>query len=139
MLPLWHINSAWGGGALSTASAGAPTSTERVFYISSLPADTERIARGVRSHWKVENRLHWCLDMQFNEDQSHVRIDSGRQQPGHHPPHRHEPAATRYDAQGEHQIQAHAGDHCRCVLSPVAWGMALRFYYPEILRRAINQ
>ena len=49
------------------------TSTERVFYISSLPADAERIARAVRSHWEVENRLHWCLDVQFNEDQSRVR------------------------------------------------------------------
>lgn len=49
------------------------TSTERVFYISSLPADAERIARAVRSHWEIENRLHWCLDVQFNEDQSRVR------------------------------------------------------------------
>lgn len=49
------------------------TSTERVFYISSLPADAERIARAVRSHWEIENRLHWCLDVQFSEDQSRVR------------------------------------------------------------------
>ena len=25
------------------------------------------------AHWEVENRLHWCLDVQFNEDQSTVR------------------------------------------------------------------
>ncbi len=49
------------------------TSTERVSYISSLPADAERIARALRSHWEVENRLHWCLDVEFNEDQSRVR------------------------------------------------------------------
>ena len=49
------------------------TSTERAYYISSLPADAEAIARAVRSHWEVENRLHWCLDVQFNEDQSTVR------------------------------------------------------------------
>lgn len=54
-------------------TVGDHTSTERVFYISSLPADAERIARAVRSHWEVENRLHWCLDVQFNEDQSRVR------------------------------------------------------------------
>jgi predicted transposase YbfD/YdcC len=35
--------------------------------------NAERIARAVRSHWEVENRLHWCLDVQFNEDQSRVR------------------------------------------------------------------
>ena len=52
---------------------GDHTSTERVFYISSLPADPERIARAVRSHWEIENRLHWCLDVQFNEGQSRVR------------------------------------------------------------------
>lgn len=52
---------------------GEHTSIERVFYISSLPAEAERIARSVRSHWEVENRLHWCLDVQFNEDQSRVR------------------------------------------------------------------
>jgi hypothetical protein len=36
-------------------------------------ADAERIARAIRSHWEIENRLHWCLDVQFNEDQSRVR------------------------------------------------------------------
>lgn len=49
------------------------TSTEHAYYISSLPAEAERIARCVRSHWEVENRLHWCLDVQFNDDQSRVR------------------------------------------------------------------
>lgn len=51
---------------------GARTSFERCYYISSLPADAARIARAVRSHWEVENRLHRCLDVQFGEDQSTV-------------------------------------------------------------------
>jgi predicted transposase YbfD/YdcC len=54
-------------------TVGNKTSTERAYYLSSLPADAERIAKAVRSHWEVENRLHWCLDVQFNEDQSRVR------------------------------------------------------------------
>ena len=54
-------------------TVGNRTSTERAYYLSSLPADAERIAKAVRSHWEVENRLHWCLDVQFNEDQSRVR------------------------------------------------------------------
>jgi predicted transposase YbfD/YdcC len=54
-------------------TVGATTSRERRYYISSLPADARRIAQAVRSHWEVENRLHWCLDVQFNEDQSTVR------------------------------------------------------------------
>lgn len=54
-------------------TVGEHTSTERAYYISSLPPDAARIARAVRSHWEVENRLHWCLDVQFNDDQSRVR------------------------------------------------------------------
>lgn len=54
-------------------TVGDRTSVERAYYISSLPADAEQIARAVRSHWEVENRLHWCLDVQFNEDQSRAR------------------------------------------------------------------
>ena len=49
------------------------TSTERVCYISSLPADAGRIGRAVRSHWEVENRLHWCLDVQFSDDYARAR------------------------------------------------------------------
>ena len=54
-------------------TVGNQTSTERAYYISSLPADAERIAHAVRSHWEVENCLHWCLDVQFSDDQSRVR------------------------------------------------------------------
>lgn len=54
-------------------TVGERTSIERAYYISSLPADAARIARAVKSHWEVENRLHWCLDVQLNEDQSRVR------------------------------------------------------------------
>ena len=49
------------------------TSTEHAYYISSLPADAERIANAVRGHWEEGNRLHWCLDVQFSDDQSRVR------------------------------------------------------------------
>jgi predicted transposase YbfD/YdcC len=54
-------------------TVGDRTSIERAYYISSLPADAAQIARAVKSHWEVENRLHWCLDVQLNEDQSRVR------------------------------------------------------------------
>ncbi len=49
------------------------TSIERAYFISSLPADAARLARAVRSHWEVENRLHWCLDVQLADDQSRTR------------------------------------------------------------------
>ena len=47
--------------------------TERRYFLSSLPCAAARFARAVRSHWGVENQLHWVLDVQFGEDQSRAR------------------------------------------------------------------
>ena len=49
------------------------TSFEQRFYISSLPADAKRLAQAVRSHWAVENQLHWCMDVAFADDQMRAR------------------------------------------------------------------
>ena len=43
------------------------------YFISSLKADAELLARGIRGHWGIENGLHWVLDMYFNEDRSRAR------------------------------------------------------------------
>ena len=51
-------------------------STERRFFISSLSADAKQISTAVRSHWLIENGLHWTLDVVFNEDKSRVRKDN---------------------------------------------------------------
>lgn len=51
-------------------------SIERRFFISSLPANAKQIGAAVRSHWLIENGLHWTLDVVFNEDQSRVRKDN---------------------------------------------------------------
>jgi predicted transposase YbfD/YdcC len=48
---------------------GGKTSTERRFYLSSLAL----FASAVRSHWHVENRLHWVLDVVFHEDLNRAR------------------------------------------------------------------
>ena len=42
-------------------------------FISSLPPRVERLATLIRGHWGIENRLHWSLDVTFNEDQSRIR------------------------------------------------------------------
>ena len=42
-------------------------------FISSLPPQVERLAELIRGHWGIENRLHWSLDVTFNEDQSRIR------------------------------------------------------------------
>ena len=49
--------------------------TERRYYLSSLPLGVETFARAVRGHWGVENKLHWVLDVQFREDQSRARTE----------------------------------------------------------------
>jgi len=38
------------------------------YYISSAIRDAARFNNDVRSHWSIENNLHWCLDVIFNED-----------------------------------------------------------------------
>jgi predicted transposase YbfD/YdcC len=56
--------------------AGVET-TEIAYYLLSLPPKVKAFARAVRSHWGIENRLHWSLDVTFAEDQSRVRKDNG--------------------------------------------------------------
>ena len=52
--------------------------TERRYYISShAGTDAAFMADGIRSHWGVENGLHWRLDVQMREDESRLRVGSG--------------------------------------------------------------
>jgi predicted transposase YbfD/YdcC len=45
------------------------------FYISSLSLRVEEFARAVRSHWRIENQLHWILDIGYREDDDRTRKD----------------------------------------------------------------
>ena len=56
-----------------TREKGDKKSIERHFFITSLPANSKLIASAVRAHWKIENTLHWTLDMTFREDASRIR------------------------------------------------------------------
>ena len=52
------------------------TSTETRLYISSLPPDPAHILGACRSHWSIENNLHWQLDVTFREDECRTRTDN---------------------------------------------------------------
>ena len=51
----------------STREIGGKTTSEVRYYISSLEAD-KPVGRYIRDHWRVENSLHWTLDVVFRED-----------------------------------------------------------------------
>lgn len=53
-------------------------SIESRYFLSSLPADAGRTLRAGRHHWGIENRLHWVLDVCFDEDRCRVREESAR-------------------------------------------------------------
>ena len=55
------------------------TTTETRYLISSLPNDAKRIGQAVRTHWTIENQLHWVLDVVFHEDDSRLRIGNAAQ------------------------------------------------------------
>ena len=53
---------------------GSHQQHERQYYLLSEMSSAQKFANSVRSHWSVENDLHWRLDVTFNEDQCRVRI-----------------------------------------------------------------
>ena len=86
-LPLtdWPLKKArWKGAATCvrverTRGGGVAASLEVHYYLSSLPADSARLAHAIRTHWGVENALHWVLDVAFNEDRRRIRDAAGAQ------------------------------------------------------------
>jgi predicted transposase YbfD/YdcC len=49
--------------------------TESRFFISSLASDAAVLLNAVRTHWSIENSLHWVLDVSFGEDDSSIHRD----------------------------------------------------------------
>lgn len=55
---------------------GEEKSCQDRYHIASI-AGAKRILWAVRSHWSIENELHWTLDIAFDEDRCRVRKDHG--------------------------------------------------------------
>jgi len=51
----------------------APVTSDYRFYISSLARSATAFVAMIRQHWDIENKLHWSLDVTFNEDRSRIR------------------------------------------------------------------
>jgi predicted transposase YbfD/YdcC len=52
---------------------GEKVESQSRYYLSSLGCDATKTLHSVRTHWHVENSLHWVLDVTFREDESRIR------------------------------------------------------------------
>ena len=55
------------------------TEVETRYFISSLQGNAEKFGNSVRSHWGIENSLHWILDVALREDDCRIRKDNAPQ------------------------------------------------------------
>jgi predicted transposase YbfD/YdcC len=63
----------------STREIKEKISMETRYYISSLVQTADKTLSSIRSHWAIENSLHWVLDMSFGDDQSRIRKENAPQ------------------------------------------------------------
>jgi predicted transposase YbfD/YdcC len=61
----------------SKREIGDKVSFERRLYVSSLPPDPELFAVTGRSHWGIENSLHYVLDVAYREDGARIKTGEG--------------------------------------------------------------
>jgi predicted transposase YbfD/YdcC len=65
------------GQAINVIERDGKETSEVRYFVSSLDVGVKKFASAVRGHWSIENKLHWTLDVTFNEDQSRIRKDHG--------------------------------------------------------------
>lgn len=59
----------------SVRKIGSEITTEVRYFLNSFESDAQVFAHAARSHWQIENCLHWCLDVAFREDNCRIRKD----------------------------------------------------------------
>jgi len=60
----------------SVRKIGSETTTSKRYYLNSFSSDAQMLAHAVRSHWGVENSLHWVLDVGFGEDNCPIHSEN---------------------------------------------------------------
>jgi predicted transposase YbfD/YdcC len=60
---------------IRAAYPGAVITNDYRIYISSLRRSATAFVTMIRQHWDIENKLHWSLDVTFNEDRCRIRKD----------------------------------------------------------------
>ena len=61
--------------AVSKRTIKGKTTTEKRYYLTSKSPDPAYLNMAIRSHWCIENQLHWVLDVTMSEGSSRVRKD----------------------------------------------------------------
>ena len=81
--PQWVESSQWGDlttlvrvNSERTDKLTGRTQQQTRYYISSRAASAATFNQQVRSHWAIENKLHWVMDVTFHEDASRKRMDN---------------------------------------------------------------
>jgi predicted transposase YbfD/YdcC len=65
--------------AESQRTIGEETTVEHRYFISSMGLEAKPMAEAIRSHWGIENSVHWVLDVTFREDESRIRSGTAAQ------------------------------------------------------------
>ena len=63
----------------SVRQIGSKRSAKVPYFISSLESDARLMLHAVRTHWEIENKVHWVLDLVFREDDCRIRTGNAAQ------------------------------------------------------------